>query len=167
MACPGLLAVYQTFPGPLATQQGAFAGKEGVGPATGWTLRCASTIAKLSGLCAGVNPRISPQKASPSGVLFAVLGSAIGAAPPLSAPVRVRPTCRRDPDVIVTAPQVLPTAICAAEGSARWTAAPSRAPDGHVWLSTHAAPATKSSPPARASESGLRQPGASGTCRLT
>jgi hypothetical protein len=35
MALPGELPVYQTLPGPLATQQGALVGKEGVGPAMG------------------------------------------------------------------------------------------------------------------------------------
>ena len=45
--------MYQMFPGPFATQQGALMGKDGVGPAIGVRLRSSSTMAKLSGLCAG------------------------------------------------------------------------------------------------------------------
>src|SRR6267378_1300617 len=96
------------FPGPLATQQGALEGNGGVGPVIGKTSRFLSTSAKLSGLWAGVKPRISPQKAAPSGVLFAVLGSATGVLAPPSAPSR-RGSCRTDPDLSVTAAQLLPT----------------------------------------------------------
>ena len=39
MACPGELPVYQMFPGPLATQQGALVGYGGVGPVIGKTSR--------------------------------------------------------------------------------------------------------------------------------
>src|SRR5271157_6081076 len=109
MACPGELPVYHALPGPLATQQGALLGYGGVGPTMGKTFRFSSTIAKLSALWAGVNPRISPQNATPSGVLFATLGSVTVALAPL-----------------------LPTAICAAEGSVRPTTPPSTWPDGHA-----------------------------------
>ena len=94
MACPGELAVYQRFPGPLATQQGALVGYGGVGPVIGKTSRFLSTIAKLSGLWAGVNPRTSSQNAAPSGVLLAVLGSVTAALDPLSAPSHLRGNCR-------------------------------------------------------------------------
>src|SRR5882762_2833084 len=104
------------FPGPLATQQGALEGNGGVGPVIAKTSRFLSTSAKLSGLWAGVKPRISPQKAAPSGVLFAVLGSVTGVLAPPSAP-SWRGSCRTDPDLSVTAAQLLPTTICAAEGS--------------------------------------------------
>ena len=67
MACPGELPVYQTFPGPLATQHGALVGYGGVGPVIGKTSLLLFTIAKLSGLWAGVNPRTSSQNAAPSG----------------------------------------------------------------------------------------------------
>src|ERR1700733_7217225 len=130
-ACPGELLVYQTFPGPFATQQGALVGYGGVGPVIGKTLRSLSTIAKLSGLWAGVNPRTSSQNAAPSGVLFAVLGSVTGSLVPLSAPSCLRNSCRTDPEVSVTAAHCLPTAICAAEGSVSLTTAPSTLPDGH------------------------------------
>ena len=66
IAAPGEFPVYQRFPGPFATQQGALVGKEGVGPAMGKISRLGLTMAKLSGLCAGVNPRLSPQNAAPS-----------------------------------------------------------------------------------------------------
>src|SRR5271155_5073345 len=117
IACPGELAVYQMFPGPLATQQGALVGYAGVGPVIGKMSLFLSTMAKLSGLWAGVNPRTSSQNAAPSGVLLAVLGSATAALDPLSAPSQLRGNCRREPEVMVTAAQSLPTAICAAEGS--------------------------------------------------
>jgi hypothetical protein len=110
-AWPGELAVYHTFPGPLATQHGAFVGYDGAGPAIGKISPCLFTIAKLSGLCAGVNPRISPQKAAPSGVLFAVLGRVTAELDPLSAPPHLRGSCKRTPEVMVTAAQSLPTAI--------------------------------------------------------
>ena len=51
---------------------------------------------------------------------------------PLSAPSLASGSCNTDPDVSVTADQVLPTAICAADGSVRCTSDPSRAPDGHA-----------------------------------
>ena len=86
MALPGELPVYQTLPGPLATQQGALVGKEGVGPAMGKMLRSSSMIAKLSGLCAGVNPKLFPQKAAPRGTLLALLGSVMVVSVPLSEP---------------------------------------------------------------------------------
>ena len=72
MACPGELPVYHTLPGPLATQQGALVGNDGVGPGIGKTVPALSTMAKLSVLWAGVNPRMSPQNASPSGTMFAI-----------------------------------------------------------------------------------------------
>src|ERR1700690_231313 len=86
IARPGEFPVYQTLPGPFATQQGAFVGNDGVGPAMGNTVLLLSTMAKLSTLWAGVNPRISPQNAAPSGVLFAVPGSATVVLVPVSAP---------------------------------------------------------------------------------
>src|SRR5271168_3702934 len=49
----------------LAIQQGALEGNEGVGPAIGKMFRSSSMMAKLSGLCAGVNPKLFPQKAAP------------------------------------------------------------------------------------------------------
>ena len=122
--------MYQMFPGPLATQQGALEGNGGVGPVIGKTSRFLSTSAKLSGLWAGVKPRISPQKAAPSGVLFAVLGSVTGVLAPPSAP-SWRGSCRTDPDLSVTAAQLLPTTICAAEGSVS-PMAPSTPPVGHA-----------------------------------
>src|ERR1700690_2707900 len=132
MACPGEFAVYQIFPGPLVTQQGALVGYDGVGPVIGKTSRFWFTIAKLSGLWAGVNPRTSSQNAAPSGVLSAVLGSATAALDPLSAPSHLSGSCRRDPEVMVTAAQSLPTAIWAAEGSVSATTAPSMWPDGQA-----------------------------------
>src|ERR1700733_11619264 len=131
MACPGELAVYQTFPAPLATQQGALVGYDGVGPVMGKTSRLLFTTAKLSGLWAGVNPRTSSQNAAPSGVLSAVLGSVTAALVPLSDPSRLSGSCSRDPEVMVTAAQSLPTAICAAEGSVSPTE-PSTPPDGQA-----------------------------------
>src|SRR5262249_55889805 len=142
MACAGEFPVYQALPGPLATQQGALVGNGGVGPVIGNTLPSLSTIAKLSGLCAGVKPRISFQNAAPNGVLFALLGSTTGAAAPLSAPSRVSGSCRTDPEASVTAAQRAPTAICAADGSARGTMAPSTAPDGQACVSAQLAPTT-------------------------
>src|SRR6516225_4737324 len=113
--------------GPLATQHGAFAGYAGAGPTMGNTFWLASTMAKLSGLWAGVNPRVLPQNASPSGVLSASAGRAMVAPVPLSGPPScVSGSCRTDPDFSVTAAQVLPTAICAAELSDRLTTLPSR-----------------------------------------
>src|SRR5580692_6625824 len=98
--------------GPLATQHGAFVGYEGAGPTIGNTFSPASTMAKLSGLWAGVKPRISPQNAAPRGVLFASVGSVMVVVAPLSAPPScVSGSCMTDPDVNVTAAQVLPTAI--------------------------------------------------------
>ena len=64
-----------------------------------------------------------------------MLGSVMVALAPLSAPRGVSGSCRTDPAVVpfsVTAAQVLPTAICAAEGSVRLTAVPSTMPDGHA-----------------------------------
>src|ERR1017187_2670201 len=132
MACPGELPVYHALPGPLATQQGALVGNDGVGPATGKTFRFSSTIAKLSTLWAGVNPRMSPQNASPSGTVLALLGSMTVAIAPLRSPSCARGSCRTEPDVKVTAAQLFPTAICAAEGSVRPTTPPSTVPDGHA-----------------------------------
>src|SRR5438309_4477384 len=120
------------FPGPLATQHGALAGYGGVGPVIGNTSSFLSTIAKLSGLWAGVKPRISPQNAAPSGVLFAMAGSVTGEVAPPSAPSCLRGSCRRDPDFRVTAAQLLPTTICAAEASVSATAASSTPPAGHA-----------------------------------
>src|SRR5271169_1454396 len=136
MAWPGELAVYQMLLGPLATQQGALVGYAGAGPRTGKTFRSESTMAKLSGLWAGVKPRTSPQKAAPSGVLFASSGSVMVVFEPLSAPsLPERPNCRTEPDFMVTAAQVLPATICAAELSERVTTVPSRWPEGQEWLS--------------------------------
>ena len=87
--------MYHTFPRPFATQQGALLGYDGVGPTIGKTSRFASKIAKLSGLCAGVNPRIFPQNAAPSGVLFAPLGSVTLRLVPLSARIRKRQLQKR------------------------------------------------------------------------
>src|ERR1700733_6640346 len=131
IASPGELAVYQMFPGPLATQHGALVGYGGVGPVMGNTSRALVTIAKLSGLCAGVNPRTSSQNAAPSGVLSAVSGSVTGMLAPLSAPPHFRGSCSRVPEVIVTAAQSFPTAICAADESLSATL-PSRLPDGQA-----------------------------------
>lgn len=86
MACPGELPVYQMFPGPLATQQGALVGYAGVGPVIGKTSRLLFTMAKLSGLWAGVNPNTFSQNAPPSGVLSAVVGRVTAALEPLSSP---------------------------------------------------------------------------------
>src|SRR6185437_5307095 len=110
---------------------------------------------------------MSPQNAAPSGVLFALAGSATEAAEPLNAPQPVRPTCSTAPEVNVTARQVLPTTTCAADASVRRTTAPSGMPDGHAWLSTQFAPATKSCPRVSATESGFEQPDASLICPLT
>src|SRR5215472_4178461 len=113
--------------GPLATQHGALVGNAGAGPRTGKTLRSESTIAKLSGLCAGVNPRTSPQNAAPSGVLFASSGNVIVVFEPSRAPSwPERPSWRTEPDFMVTAAQVLPATICAAELSDSGTTLPSR-----------------------------------------
>ena len=101
------------FPGPLATQHGALTGKDGVGPAIGARFPSSSTIAKLSGLWAGVKPRTSPQNASPSGTISALLGSGMAV-------------------LMVTAAQFLPIAICAAEGLERFTTGPSTLPQGHA-----------------------------------
>ena len=132
MACPGELPVYQTFPGPLATQQGAFVGYGGVGPVIGKTSRLLFTIAKLSGLWAGVNPRTSSQNAAPSGVLLAVLGSVTAALDPLSAPSHVRGSCRRDPEVMVTAAQSSTDRDLRSRGSVSATTVPSTLPDGQA-----------------------------------
>src|ERR1700679_487582 len=93
MASPGELPVYQTFPGPLATQHGALVGYGGVGPVIGKISALLFTIAKLSGLCAGVNPRTSSQNAAPSGVLLAVAGSATAVLVPSSAPSHRSGSC--------------------------------------------------------------------------
>src|SRR5271170_5762903 len=132
MACPGELAVYQTLPGPLATQQGAFVGYAGAGPVIGKTSLLLLTMAKLSGLWAGVNPSTSSQNAAPSGVLLAVLGSVTAALDPLSAPSDLRGSCRREPEVMVTAAQSLPTAIWAAVWSVSATTEPSTLPPGQL-----------------------------------
>src|SRR5215469_4003420 len=122
IACPGEFPVYQMFPAPLATQQGAFTGYEGVGPTTGFTVPFSSTMAKLSGLCAGVKPSTLPQNASPRGTMSALLGRGIGVLVPFNTPrSRVSGSCRRKPELNVTAAQSSPTAICAAEGSERLT----------------------------------------------
>ncbi len=133
MASPGELPVYQMFPGPLATQHGALVGYGGVGPVIGKISALLFTIAKLSGLWAGVNPRTSSQNAAPSGVLVRnALGSDTAALDPASAPSPLRGSCRREPEVMVTAAQLLPTAICAAEGSVSATTLPSTLPDGQA-----------------------------------
>src|SRR3974390_1212200 len=135
-AWPGELAVYQMLFGPLATQHGAFVGYAGAGPRTGKTLRSESTIAKLSGLCAGVKPRTSPQNAAPSGVLFASSGRVMVVLDPLSPPsCPERPNWRTEPDFMVTAAQVLPATTWAAELSESVTTLPSRCPEGQEWLS--------------------------------
>src|SRR5208283_763652 len=132
-ALPGELPVYQTLPGPLATQQGALVGNAGAGPAIGKMLRLSSMRAKLSGLCAGVNPKMFLQKAAPRGVLFALLGRVMEVLVPVSAPSScVSGSCRTDPDFSVTAAQVSPATICAAEGSVRPTTVPSTLPEGHA-----------------------------------
>lgn len=64
----------------FASQQGAFDGKAGLGPATGKTSGSRLMRAKLLALCAGLNPSRSPQKAAPSGVSLAPLGSVIAVA---------------------------------------------------------------------------------------
>src|ERR1700758_5391012 len=106
IAFPGEFPVYQRLFGPLATQHGALVGYGGVGPAIGFTLPFASAMAKLSGLCAGVNPRTFPQKAAPSGVLLASSGRAMLFIVPFSAPSSLSGNCRTDPEVIVTAAHV-------------------------------------------------------------
>jgi hypothetical protein len=78
--------VYQRLPRPFATQQGAFVGNGGVGPVIGKRSRFLFTMAKLSGLWAGVNPSTLSQNAAPSGVLLAVFGSVTAALDPASAP---------------------------------------------------------------------------------
>src|SRR5579859_792048 len=98
MAWPGEFPVYHRLPGPFATQQGALVGNDGAGPAIGKISRPAFTMAKLSGLCAGVNPRLSPQNSAPRGVLLADAGSVTGAAVLLSAPLRVSGSCHSEPD---------------------------------------------------------------------
>src|SRR4029077_10290463 len=167
MAWPGELAVYHTFPAPFATQQGALVGYAGAGPTIGDTLPLEFTIAKLSGLCAGVKPRMSFQNAAPSGVLFAVLGSVRALLVPVSAPCWLSGSCSTDPDVIVSAAQSVPTAICAAEESLRLTTVPSKFPFGHAWLSAQFVPATKSCSLVSATESGFAHPGASLIVRRT
>src|ERR1700722_10035932 len=157
MASPGALPVYHTLPGPLATQQGALVGNAGAGPTIGKMSRSGLTIAKLSGLCAGVNPRLSPQKPAPNGVLLAAAGSETGADVPLSAPSRVRGSCNREPDFNVTAPHVQPTAICPADVSGSFTT-PSVLPVVHQWLSAQFAPTTNTCSWPRATESGCTQP---------
>src|SRR5271157_2197985 len=110
-AAPGELPEYQMLPAPLASQHGALVGYAGAGPGTGKTSPLGSTRAKLSGLCAGLNPRILPQKAAPSGVLLAVAGRVTTLLAPASAPYHARGNCRTDPDFKVTAAHVRPTAI--------------------------------------------------------
>ena len=114
------------------------------------------TRAKLSGLWAGLNPRISPQNAAPRGVLFASAGSVTGKLIPLSPPRKLSGSCRTDPDFIVTAAQLLPTTICPADASASLTA-PSALPEGHAWLSAQLAPATKRWSSVSATEPGFVQ----------
>src|ERR1017187_5621092 len=129
IACPGEFPVYQMLPAPLATQQGAFTGYEGVGPTTAFSLPFSSTMAKLSGLCAGVKPSTLPQNASPRGTMSASLGKGIDVLVPLNTPLScVSGSCKRDPELKVTAAQLLPTAIWAAEGSERLTTGPSTNP---------------------------------------
>src|SRR5579862_4136914 len=162
IACPGEFPVYQILPAPLATQQGALTGNGGVGPATGFTVPFTSTMAKLSGLCAGVKPRTLPQNASPRGTMFALLGSGIGLLTPFNPPCRVSGSCNRDPELKVTAAQVWPTAICAAEESERLTTGASTNPQGQSWLSAQFAPTTKRCPRVNATEAGFVHPVASG-----
>src|SRR5581483_5443406 len=121
---------YQTFPGPFATQHGALVGNGGVGPTMGKTSRSRLTIAKLSGLWAGVKPSLSPQNAAPSGVLLAVSGSGTGTTEPLGAPQGVSGSWSTEPDLRVMAAQVLPTAIWPAEESASLMTPPGP-PKGH------------------------------------
>src|ERR1700734_3038340 len=117
-------------------------------------------MAKLSGLWAGVNPNTLSQNAAPSGVLSAVLGRVTAALEPVSAPSAFRGNCNRDPEVMVTAAQSLPTAICAAEGSDSATTPPSTPPDGQAWLSAQFAPTTNKWSSVSATESGFAQLGA-------
>ena len=56
-------------------------------PAIGKTFRLAFTMAKLSTLWAGVNPRMSPQNASPSGTVFASAGERYSGARPAERPL--------------------------------------------------------------------------------
>src|ERR1700683_4944029 len=143
IACPGEFPVYQILPAPFATQHGAFTGYEGVGPTTAFSLPSPSTMAKLSGLCAGVKPSTLPQNASPSGTMSASLGRGIGVLVPFNTPRSCASgSCKRDPELNVTAAQPSPTAICAAEISERFTTGPSTNPQGQAWLSAQFAPTT-------------------------
>src|ERR1700689_1505126 len=122
IACPGEFPVYQILAAPLATQHGPFTGYEGVGPTTAFTSPFSSTMAKLSGLCAGVKPSTLPQNASPRGTMSASLGRGIELLVPLNPPCsRASGSCKRDPELNVTAAQLSPTAICEAEVSERLT----------------------------------------------
>src|ERR1700733_9845335 len=162
IACPGEFPVYQMLPAPLATQQGAFVGYGGVGPTTGFTFPFTSTMAKLSGLCAGVKPSTLPQNASPRGTMSALLGRGIGLLVPFNTPCCVSGSCKRDPELNVTAAQLWPTAICAAEGSERLTTRPSTHPRGQVWPSAQFAPTTNRWFPVNATESGFVHSAANG-----
>jgi hypothetical protein len=156
IACPGEFPVYQMLPAPLAPQQGAFVGYEGVGPTTGFTLPFSFTMAKLSGLCAGVTPGTLPQNAFPSATVSVFLGTGIGLLvlfnPP---PCCVSGSYKRDPELSVTAAQLSPTTICAAEGSERRTTGPSTNPQGQAWISAQFAPTTNGWSRVNATASGL------------
>src|SRR5580700_9284789 len=156
IACPGEFPVYQILPAPLATQQGAFTGYEGVGPTIAFTSPFTSTMAKLSGLCAGVKPSTLPQNAAPRGTMFALLDRGMGVLVPFNTPLWcVSGSCKRDPELNVTAAQLWPTAICAAEVSERRTTGPSTNPRGQEWLSAQFAPTTNRWPLVNATESGF------------
>src|SRR5580692_3721789 len=163
IACPGEFPVYQILAAPLATQHGAFTGYEGVGPTTAFRVPFPSTMAKLSGLCAGVKPSTLPQNASPRGTMSASLGSGIEVVVPFNTPCsRASGSCRREPELNVTAAQLSPTAICAAEESERLTTGPSTNPKGQAWLSAQFAPTTNRWSLVNATESGFVQSAANG-----
>ena len=134
IACPGEFPVYQMLPAPLATQQGALRDTKAWGRPRHSAFRC-RPLWQSFGLCAGVKPSTLPQNASPRGTMFASLGSGMEVLVPFNTPLSwVSGSCNRDPDLKVTAAQLLPTAICAAEGSERLTTGPSTNPHGQAWL---------------------------------
>src|SRR5579862_2945609 len=95
--------------------------------------------------------------------MSASLGKGIGVLVPFNTPCScVSGSCNRDPELNVTAAQLSPTAICAAEGSERLTTGPSTNAHGHAWLSAQFAPTTNKWSLVNATESGLVHPAASG-----
>ena len=85
---PGGIARIPRAPRPFSHPAGGVGGIRRCRPAIGKTVRLSSTIAKLSALWAGVNPRMSPQNASPERDSVRIAGERYGGARPAERPVR-------------------------------------------------------------------------------